>query len=310
MRSSPSRTSAGTTKVGRGIAAGVIATLAVLPAGLLDTDTAGQRRGVHELTTDLAAADPAARAKAACGLRDAGDDAVSAMPELTALLSDAAPVDPAVCGRSWWRGSEGEPTSPGEVAAAALVAIGSRAFDPLITSLKSRAWVARRNAAWALGALDDYRATAPLIRALEDREPGVREQAAWALGAIDHAEAVSPLIAMLKDASPRVRSQAAWALGALDDRRAAAPLADALRDEDGRTRSQAAWALGAIDDPSAVPPLTRALKDPVARVREQAAWALGAIGDGRALQELLSALEDPEPAVRRQAAWAIGVIEK
>jgi len=40
----------------------------------------------------------------------------------------------------------------------------------------------RSNAAWALGALDDARATEPLARLSTDADPSVRRQAAWALG--------------------------------------------------------------------------------------------------------------------------------
>jgi HEAT repeat protein len=42
----------------------------------------------------------------------------------------------------------------------------------------------RQQAAWALGAIGDSRATQGLVTALKDSEAGVRRQAAWALGAI------------------------------------------------------------------------------------------------------------------------------
>jgi HEAT repeat protein len=235
-----------------------------------------QSTDVRVLTAELAAADPAARAQAACKLRDLGDAAAPAIPPLVALLGDGAPVERAVC-KQQWRRLDGQLTTPGELAAAALVAIGSRSVDPLLAVVKSPSSVARRHAAWALGALDDNRAERPLIGLVRDPEPRVREQAAWALGAMDADEAVQPLIAALKDA-------------------------------DGQVRSQAAWALGAIDAPDAVPGLIAALKDADADVRGHAAWALGAIGDSRALNDLLTALKDSEPDVRRHAAWAIGVI--
>ena len=114
--------------------------------------------------------------RAACGLRELGDRAVDAIGPLVALLADAAPVDGDVCGRRWSRHGDDNLTSPGEQAAAALVAIGTRAFQPLLAALKQDAWIARRNAAWALGALDDNRAVAALVEALRDREAPVREQ--------------------------------------------------------------------------------------------------------------------------------------
>lgn len=232
---------------------------------------------VRVKTANLGAADPAVRAQAACELREAGDRAAEALAPLIKLLSDGSPVDARVCGQRWWRGDSEDVTTPGELAAAALASIGSAAVAPLIGALAHDAWIARRNAAWALGALDDARAVNPLVQVLADREPAVRRQAAWALGAIDDRTAVPALVTALKDDDPAVRKQSAWALGAIDDSRAL----DAL---------------------------IAALADGQADVREQAAWALGVLGDSRALNGLLTALKDTSAGVRRQAAWAIGVI--
>ena len=251
---------------------GLVLMLAVVPAW-----GGGQHRGVSELTAALGAADPVVRARATCELRDHGDNAAAAIDQLAALLADGSPVDQSVCPRRWWRGGDDHGTTPGELAASALVSIGSRTYPALDRALRSTVWIARRNAAWALGALDDPRAVRGLIDALRDREPPVREQAAWALGVIEQREAGEPLIAALKDTDARVRRQAAWALGVLDDSRAARPLIDALRDQEAAVREQAAWALGVIDRQEAVTPLIAALKDEDARVRRQAAWALGVI---------------------------------
>ena len=257
------------------------ATVLLILSLLLGCGTAGPqgRPGARELMSQLSSADPIERAKAACGLRQLGDDAAVAMDALVMLLPDGAPVEQAVCERNnWGRWNHGRPTTtPGEQAASALVTIGSRSLKPLLAAVKHQSWIARRNAAWALGALDDNSAAPALIAALGDAESPVREQAAWALGA-------------------------------LDDNAATPKLIDALKDASGKVRQQAAWALGAIDDPRAVDGLMRALKDSDDGVREQAAWALGAIGDSRAVDALLPALKDPYAGVRRQAAWAIGVI--
>jgi HEAT repeat protein len=284
--------------------AGVLALSTQAPAWAISS----QPQAIKQLAAQLTAADPEARARAACELGSRGDDAAEAIAPLVALLADGSPVQSPVCERRWWRGGPDEVTTPGEQAAAALVSIGTRSFEPVLTALHAPTWVTRRNAAWALGAFDERRAVTALIEALKDREPGVREQVAWALGAIDDVSAVPALIAALKDDDSRVRRQAAWALGAIDDNRAAAPLAAALSDPDDKVREQAAWALGAIDDSSAVDALVRALNDKSARVRRQAAWALGAIGDSRALASLLPSLKDADAGVRKQAAWAIGVI--
>jgi HEAT repeat protein len=195
----------------------------------------------------LSSPEPAVRARAACELRELGDQAAPMTAKLVAMLDDASPVDPAVCGERTWR-YRGHPdlTSPGEQPASALVAIGSSTKPALRKTLTSSAWVARKNAAWALGALNDSEAVPALIDALKDTDAGVREQVAWALGAIGDRRAVDGLVAALADATPAVRKQAAWALGAIGDRRAVPGLTKALKDADAGVRKQAAWALGAI----------------------------------------------------------------
>ena len=94
----------------------------------------------------LASPDPATRTRAACDLKDMGRDAAPMIAELTALLADASPVDLAVCGERTWShgrfGNRDEATTPGQQAAAALVAIGEPARDPLMKALKGTAWVA------------------------------------------------------------------------------------------------------------------------------------------------------------------------
>jgi HEAT repeat protein len=177
-----------------------------------------QTRDAATLAKGLEAADPAARTRAACGLRELGTAAAAAIPALVALLGDGAAVDPATCSRPW-RGMSGLTTTPGEEAAAALVSIGSRAFEPVMNALKHSVWIARRNAAWALGAFADRRAVDALLAALGDTEAAVREQVAWALGALRDRRAVDGLLPLLKDADPGVRRQAAWAIGVVGSRR-------------------------------------------------------------------------------------------
>ena len=262
-------------------AADMAATLVLmLPLLIACGDAPAQARpDARQLVAQLSAADPQVRAKAACGLRELGDDAAIAVDALVALLPDGAPIPTTVCERNWGRWGQEPTTTPGEQAASALVSIGSRTLKPLLAAVSHSSWIARRNAAWALGALDDASASPALMKALNDSESPVRQQSAWALGAIDEPSAVDALIR-------------------------------ALKDPDQGVRQQAAWALGAIDDPRAVNPLMQSLKDSEPKVREQAAWALGAIGDHRAVDALLPALKDAEARVRRQAAWAIGVLSR
>jgi HEAT repeat protein len=229
----------------------------------------------------LTSADPSVRARAACEVREMGSAAAPMIPRLTGLLDDGSPVDPAVCGdRTWSHGRLGQrdSTTPGEQAASALVAIGTPAYDPLARALAGPAWIARRNAAWALGALGNRQAVPLLSRSLHDGEAAVRSRSAWALGALDGSEAVPALVEALKDPDAGVREQAAWALGAIGDRRAVDGLMAALKDAAPGVRKQAAWALGAIGDRRAVTALMVSLKDADAGVRKQSAWALGAIG--------------------------------
>lgn len=235
---------------------------------------------LNALVARLRAAEPSQRVTAACELQRLGSAAKPAIPALIERLADASPVDPKVCreDRTWWKTNVDQRTTPGEEAAAALVAIGTASFQPLINAARDLQWVARRNAVWALGALDDERAVSTVLTALKDTEPPVRATAAWALGAMDAEEAVTALVGALKDEDAGVREQAAWALGAIGDRRAVDGLVGALKDSDASVRSQAAWALGAIGDSRATSGLAAALKDSNAKVRRQAAWALGAIG--------------------------------
>lgn len=222
------------------IARVIVLTGAVAVAGLAQPDVTAAAAG-------LSSADPVARTKAACALRELGHDAAPALPQLTALLSDGSPVDRSVCGERTWRFRGGEEsTTPGEQAASAMVAIGSESFPPFSRALKGSAWIARKNAAWGLGALDASEAVPALIEALKDPEAAVREQVAWALGAIGDRRAVDALVGALSDSAPGVRRQAAWALGAIGDRRAVSALTKSLRDTDAGVRRQAAWALGAI----------------------------------------------------------------
>ena len=249
----------------------------------------------------------------------------------------ARPSTRASAERHWWRGGQQDLTSPGEQAAAALAAIGSRAFEPVLAALGHDAWIARRNAAWTLGALDDDARVPALLRALRDREAPVREQSAWALGAIDSRDAVPGLIAALKDTNAGVRRQAAWALGAIDSREAVPGLDRRAQGRRRRraiaggmgarrhrrqprggglgrraprhsagVRKQAAWALGAIDSREARDRLIGALKDADAEGPQQAAWALGAIGDSRASDGLLerSRTRTPRCAARRHGRLA------
>lgn len=241
---------------------------------------ASQTSSLERWIRDLRSAEPSVRAEAACRIGRMGSRGASAISMLVELLPDAEAFE--ATGRSGCLGDRGSwgdrKRTPGEEAAGALAEIGRASFDPLVGALGSPLWVARKNAAFALGALEDQRAIRPLVPRLSDEMPGVREQAAWALGAIESVSSVDALAKALGDSEPSVREQAAWALGAIGDARPVESLVRALGDERADVREQAAWALGAIGDDRALSALSLALKDESASVREQAAWALGVLG--------------------------------
>ena len=143
---------------------------ALIAVALVSSAGAAQQppaRGVRELAAVAARQRSAVRAQAACSLRELGDRAAEAIPALVALMDDATPLKADVCETNRnWGGRDGDVTTPGQQAAAALVATGSRAFDPVAGALQAPIWFARRNAAWALGALRDPRGVPLLIDAL------------------------------------------------------------------------------------------------------------------------------------------------
>ena len=164
------------------------------PAIALISYVAGQ--DTADLAARLRDADPRTRTIAACDLQRMGSQCAQArsrhsssdcrMPHRSIRRSAARIVT------TGGRTSTIRPR-PGRKAAAALVAIGTESLPSLITASRAPQWVARRNAVWALGALDDARGVAPALAAMADREPPVRRVAAWALGALDADVAVTAL---------------------------------------------------------------------------------------------------------------------
>ena len=100
----------------------------------------------------------------------------------------------------------------GCTAANALAEIGKPSVEPLITALRSESPIARKNAAIALGKINDASSVKSLIITLKDEDPLVRGSAATALGRINDTVAVDPLMIALKDENSVVRRDAAAAL--------------------------------------------------------------------------------------------------
>jgi HEAT repeat protein len=103
---------------------------------------------------------PQVRAAAAYWLGQQRAAAAEAVDPLVELLGDATQVNPAL-----YRASRAlQKMTLGEEAAAALVNIGHPSIEPLIRVLKTSPMPeARKNAAWALGALHDSGATSTEI---------------------------------------------------------------------------------------------------------------------------------------------------
>jgi HEAT repeats len=114
---------------------------------------------------------------------------------------------------------------------------------------------------------------------LNDSDSSVRREAAIALGKLNDAKAVEPLIACLNDPESSVRSVAADALGDLKDTKAVEPLIAHLKDSNSIVRFAAADALGNLNDAKAVEPLIACLVDTNSLVWEAAENALDKITD-------------------------------
>ncbi len=174
---------------------------------------------------DLGAADPAARRRAADGLRALGS-------------RDAAPLVAASLGRE----------EDAEVKAALLAALGALAepgaADLALRELADPRPAVRAAALEAASALTKERATPHLAAALGDRSPLVRRRAAVLLGFTAGEAAVDALAAALGDGDPGVARAAAVALSGRPSARAQGALAKALSHAQPEVRRAAARAVG------------------------------------------------------------------
>jgi len=168
--------------------------------------------------------------------------------------------------------------SVAEAAAKALVNIGdTRAVEPLIQVLRSRASGARRWAATALGELKDTRAAEPLISAVNDDDAGVRAHAVRGLGMIGTAQAVVPLDSALGDIEGTVREAAVYALARIDDPCARELVESALSHNDLITRTAATKAWKKKATPNSIVTLLASLETRIEELSTAAAAALEAL---------------------------------
>lgn len=147
------------------------------------------------------------------------------------------------------------------------------------------------------------------VHELSNRDPEDRENAAKALGALRDRRATDALIETAReDPDWRVRQFAAEALGQLEDWSATAVLSNALTHWKPEVVAAATAALGRLLDPQAFPLLPIVLRESAPTARVAAARALGESGDTAAVAPLIDALEDSEFSVQLAAAEALGAL--
>jgi HEAT repeat protein len=119
----------------------------------------GETEAIARRVAMLRSGKPQQKAAAAYWLGQQKSAAAGAVEQLLELLGDATEVDAKL-----YRQRPLDKMTLGEEVAAALVNIGHPSIEPLIRVLKSSPQAeARKNAAWALGALHDTGATASEI---------------------------------------------------------------------------------------------------------------------------------------------------
>lgn len=218
------------------------------------------------------------RTAAADALGKSGSVAESAIPALTACLSDP---------------SEAVRLNAGY----ALAAMGEPGVSPLGDALRGESDAARLAAIYGLS-VSGASAVPTLKKALEHDSENVRRGAVFALGELGavSSEAVPMLSRLAEDESVQVRRGVAEALGVLDacPDVAVPTLANILRnDADAQAKFNAALALGRLGEQAgdAVPALADALRDENRYVRGHSVDALARIRTPEAQAVLLDYLE-------------------
>ncbi len=227
-----------------------------------------------------------------------------------------------------------------ERAALAIGRIGDkRGADALVELFnQDRDINVRAMAAFALGEMEDAKATSPLSSAISsalapphkrDEPPLVRARVCEALGKILSAgrRLSTPDLGIVRDADeiakqlpdPQARlsadeklltTLAISALMRLQVSVSVGPLARQLKSTDADVRAQAANALARLrrSIEGAVPALIEALNDGDADVRANAARALGASKDARAVEPLVGLLGDKSDRVQVNAVRALAAL--
>ena len=184
--------------------------------------------------------------------------------------------------------------------------------DTWLPRLKSEDLLDREGAAQALGYLtktEEKRKVVPaLIGALKDKAMEVRRNAAEALGRLQDERATEALVPLLKDSEAEwwvadVAAESLCRIGKKLNPGTVAQIANSLESNETMERACAAQALG-VGGTEAVKPLIGALADEEASVKAAAVQSLIAIGEPKRIDEVLKTVQEDE--VRRSISdWAL-----
>ena len=202
-----------------------------------------------------------------------------------------------------------------------------------MSTLRSRRWWRRLEAAINLGTMQSQMAVAALIDAVGDPVEDVRLAVVRALGQVNEPRGLQALLSAMEggdrwtgssivevlvsmgptttpgivtrlESTTNIKARLLYVqlCGLLQITSALGSLLLLLRDPDKETRISAAQALGQIGDVLAVESLIISLDDESWEVRAHIAKALGALGDKQAVDKLKRALSDENWWVRHNAA--------
>ena len=167
--------------------------------------------------------------------------------------------------------------------------------------------IKRREAAFALGHLNEAASGPKLLEALADKDPMTRTLAIQGLGTMKYSAAEPKLAVLLAtDSYAEVRQAAAVSLRQIDDPRAVDPLGKALGDAEPHVRLAALSGIARYRQARSRPLVEAICKDPSVEIRRTAVYVLGQLEDPAAVPMIHQLLKDPDSAVRAGAAQALG----
>ncbi len=204
-------------------------------------------------------------------------------------------------------------TDDAESKAMAIAAVGSAqmslASGELLRALSDPSPQVRRNAARALGRLDDAHVATALSQFVAENRDLVDEETLEALGDIGAIEATGIVQSFLTDPRAAMRRQAAKTLGRLGSSDALRPLENAAADPtDPELRRAAIQALRLLNSPDASLVIGRALQDPDFSVRAAAAEAVSENKLTNLANEVRNSLQVWGDSYASELAYALGTV--